>query len=242
MKKEAKTKDGIHRLYRLDELNDYKVSDKDTDVRGFILIGGDGERIGKVQELIVDPEIGKVRYLDVKLDSDLIVIDEKQHILLPIGVARLDDENNNIIVKNLNRSNVKFYPVYKGEPITREYEQALRESHRFTLLNSHSTSGSTTFHDHGSNLSPENTAESGSETGNKNKEFSPASSTFHNEDKDQLIAEIEVLKKERDIARAERDILKVQLEQARKGVKDDFYDHEDFDADKFYENKKRKRE
>lgn len=244
MKKEAQTKDGIQRLYRLDELNDYTVSDKDTDVRGYILIGGDGERLGKVQELIVDPEIGKVRYLDVKLDSDLIVIDERQHILIPIGVARLDDEHNNIIIKNLTRSNIKFYPVYKGEPITREYEQALRESHRFTLLNSNSSPGNTPLQDHHKYLPSEhNDAEDPAFQTGRGMEYEHTNdqNSFKNEDKNSLRAEIEVLKKERDIARAERDILKVQLDQSRRGIKDDFYDHEDFDTEKFYENKRKEK-
>lgn len=238
MKKNIKKEDKIYRLYRLDELDKYKVSDKDTDVRGFILLGGDGERLGKVDELIVDPEIEKVRYLDVKLDTDLVIVDDNRHILLPIGVATLDEEHDNIIVRSLNRSNVKFIPPYRGEPITREYEQSLRDSHRYTMLNNDVTakkapasesSSSENFRDEGfSYLKNQNKKEENVHEEKPSKEYTKA--------------EIEVLKKERDIARAERDILKLKLEQARKGVKDDFYDHEDFDENRFYENRRKKRE
>jgi hypothetical protein len=242
MKKEAKTEDKIHRLYRLDELDKYEVSDKDTDVRGYILIGGDDERIGKVHELIVDPEIGKVRYLDIKLDNDLVLIDETQHILIPIGVARLDDDRKNIIVKNLTRSNIKFYPVYKGEPITREYEQALRESHRFTLLNTSSTDHSTPVKNQGQGITSEQRYTDNTELREGNENKLENRELNDNDNRESSKAEIEVLRKERDIARAERDILKVQLEQARKGIKDDFYDHEDFDTDRFYENRNKRKD
>lgn len=239
MKKETTNDDKIIRLYRLDELDKYEVADKDTDVRGYTLLGGDGERLGKIDELIVDPEIGKVRYLDIKLDTDLVVVDDNRHILLPIGVATLDEEHDNIVVRSLNRSNVKFIPPYKGQPLTREYEQSLRDSHRYTMLNNDITvkkptkeaSESENFRDEGFSYMKSRTS---SEGYSQTEEYDEAN------DKENLSARVQVLKKERDIARAERDILKVQLERARKGIKDDFYEHEDFDDSKFYEARKRR--
>lgn len=231
MKTSEKEDNKIHRLYRLDELKNYEVADKDTDVRGFIVLGGDTERLGKVKELIVDPETGKVRYLEVKLDNDLVLIDDYRDIIIPIGVAKLDGDHDNIIVNNLNRSNLKFYPPYKGEPITRQYEQKLRDSHRFTMLNNNLTGTKS----RGEEISSQEDLE-------YRDEFSEPANV-KDADKDiigRYKAEIEVLRKERDIARAERDILKVQLDQAKRGVKDDFYDHEDFDADKFYESRRKR--
>ncbi|MDQ3536771.1 MAG: PRC-barrel domain-containing protein [Bacteroidota bacterium] len=249
MKKDSKDDDKIYRLYRMDELDKYEVSDKDTDVRGYILLGGDGERLGKIDELIVDPEIGKVRYLDVKLDADLVVVDDNRHLLLPIGVAVLDEDHDNIIVRSLNRSNIKFYPPYRGEPITREYEQKIRDSHRFTMLNNDVTARQEPKHEPSSNQKSQ-AEPSNSDTfrdegfqyikSRQNiEESQPIEDQGRSSKNQNTESDLEALRKERDIARAERDILKVQLEQAKKVIKDDFYDHEDFDDKKFYENRRK---
>ncbi|MDQ3394727.1 MAG: hypothetical protein M3512_11530, partial [Bacteroidota bacterium] len=184
---------------------------------------------------------------------DLVVVDDNRHILVPIGVAVMDEDHDNVIIRSLNRSNVKFYPPYKNEPVTREYEQSLRDSHRYTMLNNDITSKTAPSSDNESGRSDNFRDEGFSYLKNKNNEgektgnSSQQSEDFHNEhmepdQKEYSQAELEVLKKERDIARAERDILKVQLEQNKKGAKDDFYDHEDFDENRFYENRRRKRE
>jgi len=55
----------------LRNLRKYRVADGDPDVRGWEVVGGDGRRIGSVNDLLVDTAEGKVRYLDVQLDTGL---------------------------------------------------------------------------------------------------------------------------------------------------------------------------
>lgn len=57
-------------LARLHELNDFKVADGDPDVRGWPVRTSDGQRAGKVDDLIVDTGAMQVRYLDVELDRN----------------------------------------------------------------------------------------------------------------------------------------------------------------------------
>lgn len=55
----------------LRNLRKYRVADGDPDVRGWEVVSGDGQRIGSVNDLLVDLAEGKVRYLDVQLDPGL---------------------------------------------------------------------------------------------------------------------------------------------------------------------------
>jgi hypothetical protein len=52
----------------LRNLHGYKVAEGEPDVRGWEVAGGDGVRIGTVNDLLVDTAAGKVRYLDIELD------------------------------------------------------------------------------------------------------------------------------------------------------------------------------
>ncbi len=56
----------------LSRLPGYKVADGDPDVRGWEVVAGDGRRIGKVEDLLVDTAAMQVRYLAVALDRDLL--------------------------------------------------------------------------------------------------------------------------------------------------------------------------
>ena len=112
-------------LRRLRDLTDFEVADGNPDVRGWTVRGSDGQALGSVFELIVEPEAMKVRYLDVELDPRFRINEYENHILLPIGVASLDAEDDNVFVPALDSESVLNYPPYIEIQITREYEQAM---------------------------------------------------------------------------------------------------------------------
>ncbi len=58
-------------LYALNELDDYEVDDNDPDVRGWDVLDEHGNKMGKVEELIVDPKQMKVRYLVVDVETSM---------------------------------------------------------------------------------------------------------------------------------------------------------------------------
>jgi hypothetical protein len=59
------------RIAALRNLRGYKVAEGDPDVRGWEVAGGDGRRIGTINDLLVDTAAGKVCYLDIELDPGL---------------------------------------------------------------------------------------------------------------------------------------------------------------------------
>jgi uncharacterized protein (TIGR02271 family) len=114
------------RIVPLDQLDDYRVADGDPDVRGWDVLSSDGRKVGEVEELLVDRSALKVRYLDVQVDKDLLEGDSRRHILIPIGYARLDQDDDRIFVDTLDSTTLRQIPEYRREPLTREYEMSLR--------------------------------------------------------------------------------------------------------------------
>lgn len=56
----------------LSRLHNYRVAEGDPDVRGWEVLGADGRKMGEVDDLLVDTESLRVRYLDVSLDLDVL--------------------------------------------------------------------------------------------------------------------------------------------------------------------------
>lgn len=113
-------------LYRLGELDDYKVASDDPDVRGWTIVDRDNREFGKINELIVDPEQEKVRYLDVTQKGYRGTAGE-EHLLIPIGVARIDETDDRVIVRDIDTDLLNSYPSHKGDVITRDYEYEVIE-------------------------------------------------------------------------------------------------------------------
>lgn len=115
-----------NRIVPLDELDDFQVAEGDPDVRGWDVVTSDGRRIGEVDELLVDTTAMKVRYLDVDLEDDVVgEPGEDRHILIPIGYARLHEDDDRILVDGLHSSDIAALPAYSHEPVTREYEMSV---------------------------------------------------------------------------------------------------------------------
>lgn len=114
------------RIVPLDELDDFEIAEGDPDVRGWEVLSADGQKIGEVDNLLIDPAAMKVRYLDVDLESSLLENNADRHILVPIGYARLDEGRDRVLVDGLNRENLQQIPEYRHEPLTREYEDRIR--------------------------------------------------------------------------------------------------------------------
>jgi photosynthetic reaction center H subunit len=117
----------FNQIVPLDELDDFDVAEGDPDVRGWDVVASDGRKIGEVDDLLVDTTAMKVRYLDVDADDELIGDDDDdRHFLIPIGYARLDRDNDHVVVDGLQASEVASLPPYTHTPITRDYESSVR--------------------------------------------------------------------------------------------------------------------
>lgn len=121
--------DALDRVVPLDQLDDFEIADGDPDIRGWDVHSADGRKIGEVDDLLVDRLAMKVRYLDVDLDDEVDRAGEDRHILVPIGYARLDEDDDRVVVDSLTRADLETMPLYDHAPVTREYETTLRGSY-----------------------------------------------------------------------------------------------------------------
>lgn len=80
----------------------------------------DGEKIGTVQRLYVD-ESGEPRYIAVKRDVLAMNVE-----IIPFDIATVDEANERIEV-DTDKDHAKDGPTfYEAQPITSDYERALR--------------------------------------------------------------------------------------------------------------------
>ena len=72
------------RLVRLSDLGKWDVADGEPDIRGWEVRTVGGRELGKIQELLVDPDAGEVVMLDVDLTGT------HQHALVPLRIVEID--------------------------------------------------------------------------------------------------------------------------------------------------------
>jgi len=87
----------------------------------------DNEEVGKVHDLIVDTISLRTRYLDVRLAKNVAGADEDRDVLIPIGTARIDDEGDRVIVRDLATERIALLPAYNHGHLSRDDETKLRE-------------------------------------------------------------------------------------------------------------------
>lgn len=113
-------------LVRLKDFSGYEVADGNPDVRGWEVFTLDGVRFGVVEELIVDTAKMKVRYLDIDVDQNIEGVTDDKHLLVPIGVASIDEKEDIIHIRTIETTTILKTPPYKGA-ISKDYEDEIRE-------------------------------------------------------------------------------------------------------------------
>lgn len=173
-RRDRDNRDNERNLQFLSDMSDYKVASDDPDVRGWDVIDVNNQRVGKVDNLLVDTSAEKVRYLDVELDNDVTneghepyahgkstgvhefeTRDGEVHMIVPVGLARVDDNNNNVISDEINRSTIENgYLHRKGQHITPEHERNVLTSLSETERKK-TPRGSTEYREPGETKAPE---------------------------------------------------------------------------------------
>ena len=119
--------DTTGRIVPLNEMDDYKVAEGDPDVRGWDVVASDGTKIGKVEHLLVDTSAMKVRYLSVERDTGWFDTNDEPAILIPIGAARLDRDDERVTVDRMASTAFRSIPGYRRDAgVTREYETSVQ--------------------------------------------------------------------------------------------------------------------
>ena len=126
-------------LLHAHDMSGFKLPEGDPDPRGWDVRTADGQKLGKVEDLMVDTATGRVRYLEVAVDKDVVKAGGREYALVPVGSARLDDDRDDVVV-SLNLADVAGIPAYERGRVSREYEQSLRTFVRERPARSHTAS------------------------------------------------------------------------------------------------------
>lgn len=121
------TPDERPRIAPLSDLSDFKVAENEPDIRGWKVRSADNREVGKVKDLIADTGSMKIRYLDIALDRKALDLKDDRRVLVPIGSARLNDDDDLVLI---NRPSADFVslPTYDGDELDRGYEDRVRSS------------------------------------------------------------------------------------------------------------------
>lgn len=86
-------------LAHLDQLDGFVIADPAPDVRGWKVVLPDGREVGTVDDLVVDTTELCARYLEVKIDRDVILADRDRWVLVPIAAARIDSARDVVTIE-----------------------------------------------------------------------------------------------------------------------------------------------
>lgn len=134
---------------RLQELgeSDFEVVDGQPDIRGWDVRDTQGKKIGEVEELIVDAQQKKVRYMVVDLDDNELDIDDDREVLVPVGLAELHEDDDNVILPNITAAQLTALPEYDDDELTDDLER--RISSAFGRTDAGTLTGDTFYqHEH----------------------------------------------------------------------------------------------
>jgi uncharacterized protein (TIGR02271 family) len=110
-------------LSKIDD--DFDVAEGTPDPRGWTVRDASGTDIGKVHDLIVDTVAMRTRYLDIKLDKKALHLEKDRDVLVPVGQARLDDDDDRVILASMPATRIAALPEYTHGDIDRDYENSL---------------------------------------------------------------------------------------------------------------------
>jgi uncharacterized protein (TIGR02271 family) len=114
------------RIAPLHDLDEFEVAEGYPDPRGWTVRAADGQEVGKVRDLIVDTGTMRTRYLAVRVDDDVAGGEHDRDVLVPIGAARLDDDDDDVVLNDLTADRFATLPAYDAHTFTRDNERELR--------------------------------------------------------------------------------------------------------------------
>lgn len=111
------------RLQELDH-SKFEIVKDEPDIRGWDVRYKNGEKIGSVEELILDTKAKKVRYMIVDLDENELRLEHRK-IVVPIGFAQLDKGNDDVMIPNVSVDQLCSLPDYKRNSLTPDLERRI---------------------------------------------------------------------------------------------------------------------
>jgi sporulation protein YlmC with PRC-barrel domain len=85
----------------------------------------DGRRVGRVDDVVIDTSTMRAKYLEVKVDHDVLLSDEDRWVLVPIEDVRIEAEAPRVIVQQLPVTTPADVPRHDHRQPTIEEQRAI---------------------------------------------------------------------------------------------------------------------
>ena len=103
----------------------YEIVADEPDIRKWKVTNADGKILGVVDELLVDKQLHKVRYIVLNLQGKPLNLLSRK-ILIPIGIAELDPIDDTVILPTVTIEHLATLPGYKKGKLTIGTERRIR--------------------------------------------------------------------------------------------------------------------
>lgn len=114
------------KLADLSEIDDdYMIADPTPDFRGWTVTLPDGRTVGKVEEIIVDTSTMKAKYIEVKVDHDVLLSKEDRWVLVPVESVSLDAGERRVVIDHIPVGGLEHAPRYRGDLPTSDEERLI---------------------------------------------------------------------------------------------------------------------
>lgn len=117
---------GTSELVPLSKATGWHVREGDPHVEGWDVVASGNTQVGQVDDLLIDLQAQKARYLIVKVD-DAVTGTKGARVAVPLGTARLDENDDTVLLPNMSPQQVASLPSYQAGRFTREHENTLRQ-------------------------------------------------------------------------------------------------------------------
>ena len=114
------------RVVRLSALALLDIGRDEPDIRGWPVVTNDGQRVGRVRDLLVELETREVRYLDVAFDLAYADGRPDLRVAIPIGCARAGTRRNAVNLGCVTLDQVRHAPRHGSQQLTIDDELASR--------------------------------------------------------------------------------------------------------------------
>lgn len=102
---------------RVERLGRHRVARGQLDIRGWIALTEDGQRVGRVAELLVDMQSLLVACVEIALDVQLAGGRGARRVVVPIGCARVSSHRKHVNIRGVTAAELVHAPRFGARRI-----------------------------------------------------------------------------------------------------------------------------
>ncbi|WP_240676036.1 DUF2382 domain-containing protein [Botryobacter ruber] len=103
----------------------YEVVEGQPDIRGWTVKNDLGQTVGEVEDLLIDPQALKVRYIVLDLEGNVLDL-EPRDVLVPIGLAELHESDDEVFIPRVTPDQLASLPEYHSGTFSSSIEASVR--------------------------------------------------------------------------------------------------------------------